>query len=90
MEKHVRELERNESVQSTLQIAELKAQFAKRNAMLFGESTDERPKTKPAPNDEPETRTGHGPREQPNLRNIDAVRGLDPAVRLEPQSDRPT
>jgi transposase len=75
----LRRAEGKEAQQLTLQIAELEAQLDKRNKMLFGDSTEKRPKAKAEASDEPKPQTGHGPRAQPNLRCVNEVHDLDAA-----------
>lgn len=77
LQQRVRELEGKEPQQLELQIAELEAQIAKRNQLLFGDSSEKRPSEKPAPEQKP--RTWHGPREQPRLRRMEEVHDLDEA-----------
>lgn len=64
-----------------LRLEELEAQLAKRNAMLFGASSEKRPgpKAKPA---EKAPQRGHGPKPQPNLQVVDEVLHLDEADRV--------
>ncbi len=68
---------KNAGASLSLIARELEAQLDKRTSMLFGDSTEKRPKTKPAPGDEPKKQKGHGPRAQPELRCIDEVHDLD-------------
>ena len=49
-----------------LKIAQLEAQLAVRNRLLFGKSSEKRPVEKAAPS-EKKVQSGHGPREQPAL-----------------------
>jgi hypothetical protein len=80
----VRELRGGEPQQLALQIAELEEQLAKRDRLLFGESSEKRPKER-APKPASEPRRGHGPREQLELPTIEQVHRLDAADRACPK-----
>lgn len=66
-----------------LQLAKLEQQLASRNHLLFGDSSEKRPRpgTGKVPKAE---RTGHGPRAQPDLPIVDTVYELDEADRQCP------
>lgn len=63
--------------QLSLRIAELEQQLAARNRALFGKSSEKRKKESGGAA-EREPQTGHGPKEQPNLRTVDDVVVLPP------------
>lgn len=65
------------SEQLALKIQELEQQLAARNKALFGKSSEKRGKRSGAGSNK-EPQTGHGPKDQPALRNVDSVIDLDP------------
>lgn len=65
------------SEQLALKIQELEQQLAARNKALFGKSSEKRGKRSGAGSDK-EPQKGHGPKDQPALRNVDIVIDLDP------------
>ena len=78
MKKELHALRGGDPEQLKLAIADLEQQLAKRNQMLFGDKSEKRsssdePKAEKAP------QTGHGPRQQPLLPEIEQVHLLDQA-----------
>jgi len=78
MKKELHALRGGDPEQLKLQIADLEQQLAKRNQMLFGDKSEKRsradePKAEKAP------QTGHGPRQQPLLPEVEQVHLLDQA-----------
>lgn len=61
--------------QLQLRIAELERQLAVRNKALFGKSTEKRNKDSKTKSDKP-AQTGHGPKDQPNLRAVEQIAEL--------------
>lgn len=61
-----------------LKLAQLEAQLAVKNKLLFGKSSERRPATKAASEERP-PQVGHGPREQPALPVIEKTYTLDDA-----------
>lgn len=64
-----------------LRLQELEDQLAKRNAMLFGSSSEKRPRAKPEQAEKTPQR-GHGPKPQPALPVVEQVLKLDEADRV--------
>lgn len=62
-----------------MQLAELEAQLAKRNHMLFGTSSEQRHPKRSGGRPERTPRPGHGPKPQPNLELVEKVHRLDAA-----------
>src|SRR5205085_1595243 len=62
-----------------LRIAELEQQLAKRNHLLFGPSSEQRPGQQKAESQERAPRPGHGPKPQPQLEIVAKVHLLDVA-----------
>ena len=78
MKKELHALRGGDPEQLKLQIADLEQQLAKRNQMLFGDKSEKRssaeePKAEKAP------QTGHGPRQQLLLPEVEQVHLLDQA-----------
>ena len=78
MKKELHALRGGDPEQLKLAIADLEQQLAKRNHMLFGDKSEKRsssdePKAEKAP------QTGHGPRQQPLLPEVEQVHLLDQA-----------
>lgn len=63
-----------------LEIQSLNELLARRNKLLFGDSSERRPRAKDATASEP--KKGHGPREQRALRIIEQPHDLDPADKV--------
>ena len=63
-----------------LEIQSLNELLARRNKLLFGDSSERRPRAKDATANEP--KKGHGPREQRALRIIEQPHDLDPADKV--------
>ena len=61
-----------EQLQLELQIAELEEQLARRNKLLFGDSSEKRPSSD-AKKERAEKQTGHGRREQPALEVVEQI-----------------
>lgn len=81
MKKELHALRGGDPEQLKLAIADLEQQLAKRNDMLFGDKSEKRsraddPKVEKAP------QTGHGPRQQPLLPEIEQVHLLDQADQI--------
>ena len=78
MKKELHALRGGDPEQLKLQIAELEQQLAKRNQMLFGDKSEKRSSSK-EPTAEKAPQTGHGPRQQPLLPELEQVHLLDQA-----------
>jgi len=72
-----------------LKIAQLEAQLAVRNRLLFGKSSEKRPREAGATLAEETPRVGHGPREQPALPVVDRPFPLDPGDQICPKCGKP-
>ena len=73
--------------QIKLRLAELEQQLARRNQMLFGDSSERREGAEDKQRDEvkpKEPQKGHGPREQPKLPTLEVIHELDEADRICP------
>jgi transposase len=68
------------SVEQMVLLAELEQQLAVRNKMLFGRASEKRKQEKAAA--EPKPQTGHGPREQVELAQVEREHELDDADRV--------
>ena len=79
LKKELHELKGGDPEQLKLQIADLEQQLAKRNKMLFGDKSEKRRRDK-ADKDKP-AQTGHGPRPQPALPEVEQIHVLDEADR---------
>ena len=77
LKNRLREAEGKAPQQLELQVKELERQLANRNRMLFGPSTERRPKEHPAP--DKTKQQGHGPRKQPELPELEKHYHLEPA-----------
>ena len=78
LKKELHALRGGDPVQLKLQIADLEQQLAKRNQMLFGDTSEKRSRSdEPKPEKAPQT--GHGPRQQPLLPELEQVHLLDQA-----------
>ena len=80
-------LKGGDSEQIKLRIAELEQQLARRNQMLFGDSSERREGADDKRRDEvkpKEPQKGHGPREQPKLPTLEVLHELDEADRICP------
>ena len=78
LKKELHALRGGDPVQLKLQIADLEQQLAKRNQMLFGDKSEKRSRSdEPKPENTPQT--GHGPRQQPLLPELEQVHLLDQA-----------
>ncbi|MGQ0506585.1 MAG: IS66 family transposase, partial [Myxococcaceae bacterium] len=64
-----------------LRLAELEEQLARRNKMLFEKSSEKRTEKSSAPSAERAPQKGHGPKQQPLLKVVDALHVLDEADR---------
>ena len=62
-----------------LRLAELEAQLAKRNHLLFGTSSEQRHQKRGSGKPPRTPRPGHGPKPQPNLELVEKVHHLDAA-----------
>ena len=80
LKKELHVLRGGDPEQLKLQIAELEQQLAKRNQLLFGDKSEKRAQPKPAAETTPQT--GHGPRQQPMLPEVEQVHVLDHADRV--------
>ena len=78
MKKELHALRGGDPEQLKLAIADLEQQLAKRNQMLFGDKSEKRPGAK-EPKAEKPPQTGHGPRQQLLLPEIEQVHLLDQA-----------
>ena len=78
MKKELHALRGGDPEQLKLAIADLEQQLAKRNQMLFGDKSEKRPGEKEA-KAEKAPKTGHGPRQQLLLPEIEQVHLLDQA-----------
>jgi transposase len=78
MKKELHALRGGDPEQLKLAIADLEQQLAKRNQMLFGDKSEKRPGAK-EPKAEKAPKTGHGPRQQLLLPEIEQVHLLDQA-----------
>jgi transposase len=74
-------LEGGDPQQLMLQIAGLEQQLAKRNHLLFGDKTEKRGGSEPAKAEKP-VQTGHGPRSQPLLPELEQVHLMDAADKV--------
>src|SRR5690606_26181849 len=61
--------------QLRIELAALQEQLKGRQHKVFGDSSERRPREKQAA--EPKAKRGHGPREQPDLRQVDHFSELD-------------
>jgi transposase len=73
------ELEGATPEQLTLRLAELQQQLAARNKMIFGDSSERRPKGK-RKGHKSEPQRGHGPKPQPELREVEQLVELGEAA----------
>jgi transposase len=80
LKKELHALRGGDPEQLKLQIADLEQQLAKRNQLLFGDKSEKRSQEKPKAEKTPQT--GHGPRPQPMLPEIEQVHLLDHADRV--------
>jgi len=78
MKKELHALRGGDPEQLKLAIADLEQQLAKRNQMLFGDKSEKRSRADEV-KAEKEPQTGHGPRPQPMLPEIEQVHLLDQA-----------
>jgi transposase len=78
MKKELHALRGGDPEQLKLAIADLEQQLGKRNDMLFGDKSEKRSRAD-EPNAEKAPQTGHGPRQQPLLPEIEQVHLLDQA-----------
>jgi transposase len=81
LKRRVRELEGKEPLQLEMEVAELEQQLAIRNRMLFGDSSEQRGSKRKTLSSDKE-QTGHGPRPQPKLPQIETTHALDEADRV--------
>lgn len=77
LQRELLQLKGADPTQLALKLAELEQQLAQRNQMLFGESSERRPKKKRSDDKQPQR--GHGPKKQ-NLREVEQVIELGPAA----------
>ena len=82
LKKELHALRGGDPEQLKLQIADLEQQLAKRNQLLFGDKSEKRSHDKPEPPVEKPPQTGHGPRPQPMLPEVEEVHLLDHADRV--------
>ena len=80
LKKELHALRGGDPEQLQLQIADLEQQLAKRNQLLFGDKSEKRPHGKTASEKMPQT--GHGPRQQLLLPEVEEVHLLDHADRV--------
>ena len=80
LRKELHELKGGDPEQLRLQIAGLEQQLATRNKLLFGDKSERRPSKKDAQAKPPQT--GHGPRAQPELPELEQVHLLDEADKV--------
>jgi transposase len=85
LKEKVRVLEGAEPSQLALRNEELERQLALRNKKLFGESSEKRLSDRDDENSARAAQTGHGPREQLGLQDVERVHELDDADRVCPQ-----
>jgi transposase len=81
LKRKLRTLEGGDPQQLMLQIAGLEQQLAKRNHLLFGDKTEKRGSSEPAKAEKP-AQTGHGPRSQPLLPELEQVHLMDAADKV--------
>jgi len=81
MKKELHALRGGDPEQLKLAIVELEQQLAKRNQMLFGDKSEKRSRTD-EPKAEKAAQTGHGPRQQTLLPEIEQVHLLDEADQI--------
>jgi transposase len=81
LKKELHELKGGDPEQLRLQIADLEQQLAKRNKMLFGDSSEKRRRKKSNSDTKP-AQSGHGPRSQPELPAIEQIHVLDEADKI--------
>lgn len=74
-----------EPAQMALRNEELERQLALRNKKLFGDSSEKRPSERGDAGEKRAVQTGHGPREQLGLQEVERVHELDEADRICPQ-----
>jgi hypothetical protein len=80
LKKELHALRGGDPEQLKLQIADLEQQLAKRNQLLFGDKSEKRSHDRPKSERAPQT--GHGPRQQPLLPEVEEVHVLDHADRV--------
>jgi transposase len=88
LKEKVRVLEGAEPSQLALRNEELERQLALRNKKLFGESSEKRLSDRDDEKSARAAQTGHGPREQLGLQDVERVHELDDADRVCPQCGR--
>jgi transposase len=85
LKEKLRVLEGGAPSQLAMRNAELERQIALRNRKLFGDSSEKRPRARGDDDSERTPQTGHGPREQLGLQEVERVHELDEADRVCPQ-----
>lgn len=80
LKKELRALKGGDPEQLKLQIADLEQQLETRNKMLFGESSEKRPRG--GKKKDKKEQTGHGPRPQPLLQEVEQIHLLDEADKV--------
>ena len=81
LKRKLHEFEGGDPQQLMLQIAGLEQQLAKRNHLLFGDKTEKRGGSEPTKAEKP-AQTGHGPRSQPLLPELEQVHLMDAADKV--------
>lgn len=81
LKKKLHALEGGDPEQLKLQIVGLEQQLAKRNHLLFGDKTEKRGSSEQAETEKP-AQTGHGPRSQPLLPELEQVHLMDAADKV--------
>lgn len=83
LKRKLHQLEGGDPEQLKLQIAGLEQQLAQRNQMLFGDKSEKRPRSDESKTDaEKSAQTGHGPRQQPRLPELEQVHLMDAADKV--------
>lgn len=82
LKRKLHQLEGGDPEQLKLQIAGLEQQLAQRNQMLFGDKSEKRQRSSGAEEAEKAPQTGHGPRQQPRLPELEQVHLLDTADKV--------
>lgn len=81
LKKELHALKGGDPEQLKLQIADLEQQLAKRNHLLFGDKSEKRGRSE-RPDDERPAQTGHGPRAQALLPEVEQIHVLDEADKV--------